>query len=133
MTSGLALRSLTRFVVLLGLDVGFLVLAETTDAAADPLGIGLLFFAAVGAVTGVWSIVDGHKLGVRRTVLVWAITGTLLGLAMPFVVGLGEGFDRSVVLADVKTFVPFMIVLVMAPAAVGGAIGHASRPSQSTN
>ncbi len=128
MVRALALPALVRFAVLLGIDGAFLVLAEITAEPGDAdIGLGLLFFLVVAVVAGAWAILDGRRVGLARTVVVWLVAGVLLGIAMPILIGLLDGFDWSVVASDLAAFVPFTVALVVAPAAVGGAIGQALR------
>jgi hypothetical protein len=117
-------------VLVAGLTAYFGMLRLAGDSANDPnIGAGLLAFLLIVVTSGVWGFFDGRRLPVGRVVQTWAVAGAALGLVMLGLVVWNDGeWDGSVIVADLVVLFPFMVGLVLVPAAIGAAIGS-SRPA----
>ena len=112
------------------LGVGLFLVTRLPIASEDALGTGLLAFAGVVLVSGSWALVDGYRHAVRTVLLRWAVVAVVVA------VGWWVGFaasnsDASMsfteLLASDAAFIPFVVGLVLVPAAIGAAIGAAVR------
>ena len=98
----------------------YLALLDRSDST-DALGAGLMFFMIVAVVAMSWALVDAFRRGGLSTAAVWAVTAVLSGLALGAV---RMVTDESVTFHEVVTSdLPFFAVLVLVPAALGGALG----------
>lgn len=95
-------------------------------ASEDALGTGLIAFAGVVVVSVVWAFVDGLRHGLRTAVLRWAVVGVLLALGW-WVVFAATNRDSSMSFTELLSsdagFVPFVLALVLVPAATGASFG----------
>lgn len=99
------------------------ILFRTEDAT---IGAGLLYFALLLTVSGLWGLWDGHHAERLAPVFVrWALIAGAVGLSGPFRIWFEEGRDFGVLWSDLWNLTPFLTGLVLAPAAVGIGIGYA--------
>ena len=112
------------------LGAGLALVTLLPIASEDALGTGLLAFAGVVLVSGTWAVADGSRHAVRTVLLRWAV------VALVVAVGWWVGFaasnsDASMsfteLLASDAGFIPFVVGLVLVPAAIGAAIGAGVR------
>ncbi len=90
------------------------------------IGAGLLYFALLLTVSGLWGLWDGYHAKALPPVFVrWAVVAVVVGLAFPLRIWTEEGRDFGVLWQDLVYLTPFVAGLVLAPAAVGIAVGHA--------
>ena len=95
-------------------------------ASEDALGKGLIAFAGVVVASVVWAFVDGLRHGLRTAVLWWAVVGVLLALGW-WIVSAATSRDGSMSFTDLLSsdagFLPFVLALVLVPAATGASFG----------
>ncbi len=95
-------------------------------ASEDALGKGLIAFAGIVVVSGAWSFVDGLRHGLRTALLWWAAVAVLLALGW-WVVFAATNRDSSMSFTDLLAsdagFIPFVLALVLVPAATGASFG----------
>ncbi|MFZ2502437.1 MAG: hypothetical protein WAW88_07190 [Nocardioides sp.] len=111
---------------LAGQAVGW-VLTRGDEYAGANIGAGLLAMAAMGLLSFGWSLVDGRSLGTSPAVLLWAAVALGIGVGSVLLIWGREGLDVQALLTDLARLVPFMGILIFAPAAVGAAIGGSRR------
>ncbi len=100
-----------------------------TDAdAGAAIGVGILWFLALGTLAclgGAWS---GAKLGLLRAVAIWGVLGVVTSVALALKTATEDGgFDRSVFVSDLTWAGPFMLALLVLPAAGCAALVAATR------
>lgn len=106
---------------------GLLSLVADGEGGAN-IGAGLLGFALVLLAAASWAFLDGRRNGLGWVSKVWVVVGAVLALFVPLMVAVTDGtFDASVVLSDLLTVAPFILLLVTVPAVVAGAIGSQLR------
>ncbi|MEO5709397.1 MAG: hypothetical protein ABIQ59_06215 [Nocardioidaceae bacterium] len=89
-----------------------------TDIGGGLVGLGLLALAAL-----VWGALDGRHHDVGRLAATWVGAGLLVG-AFVAVLLVVRGGDRGEVLLAVALLVPFLAVLVAAPAVLAGVLSR---------
>ena len=90
------------------------------------IGAGLIFFALLLTVSGLWGLWDGFHAKVLPPVFLrWALIAGVVGLSGPFRIWIEEGRDVGVLWSDLWNLTPFLAGLVLVPAAVGIAVGYA--------
>ncbi len=105
----------------------------------DALGAGLLAFFVVAVLAFVLALVDGLLLRVRPLVLVWSVVSVLVSVVVSLqpvidtvVGGLGRGTVAEVfgyAVMALPSSLPFLLVMVGGPAALGALSGAALRRS----
>ncbi|TQL69061.1 hypothetical protein FB381_2962 [Nocardioides albertanoniae] len=89
------------------------------------IGAGLIYFGLLIVVAGLWGLWDGsHATTLPRVFVRWAVVAVVVGLAFPIRIWSTEGRDFDVLWSDLSMLTPFVAGLVLAPAAVGIALGH---------
>ena len=111
-------------VAVLGLALaGYLLLPIASE---DALGAGLLAFAGIVVVSALWAAVDGYRHAARTALLWWAAVAVVLAIGW-WIVFAATNRDSSIsfteLLAGDAGMVPFVIGLVLVPAAGGAALG----------
>lgn len=130
------MRIVLRYLALAALFGAALVVIYLYDrSAADAdagaaIGVGILEFLGVAAISGCWAMFDGLR-NLRQALVTWGVVAVAYAVSVPFFIALQsyDSFDWSVVRSDLMTLGPFSFFLVAAPAAVGAVIGHAIRPT----
>lgn len=101
---------------------------EPGDAGAA-IGAGLLAFALLVVVSGVWAFVDGSRRRFADVAVIWVATGVVVALGWAVGLAITEA-DASMSAWELFVhdlgLLPFTIGLVVAPAVVGGALGQAT-------
>jgi hypothetical protein len=128
--------SLVR-VVVIGAAVASYVAAVPTlfpdDGGGANIGAGLIAFGALVVVSFGWAVVDGLHRGTSSTILVWAIVSVVISVAWLVIVAIIDadaGTSATEIVSQDLGSLPFTIGLMLAPAAVGAAIGSALRPTR---
>ncbi|MGZ4455889.1 MAG: hypothetical protein ACXVWV_07915 [Nocardioides sp.] len=108
----------------LALTVLYVGAVLVSSRSTDALGVGLLLFLVLVAVALVWGVVDGRRLSAGRALLVWAVTSALMGV----VVAVGSILNDSALgwgdlPGELGSDLPFVLVLLLVPAAVGIGVG----------
>lgn len=100
------------------------------DNADANIGAGLLAFLAVLVGAAIWGFLDArHGMPLARLALIWVAVGVTLGLAVPVITAVADGdVDAGVIGSDLVGFVPFLTVLVAAPAVAAGLLGSRTTP-----
>jgi hypothetical protein len=117
---------LLRTVVLAVLNAALILAWLNSEAAEDPLGLGLLVFAIYVVFALVWGLVDGIRHGFGSSVLVWLLVGLSTGALVPLITVIDTG-ETSTLADDLAGTVPFFTLLILIPAAVGIAVGAVVR------
>ena len=123
-------RFVLRTVVLAVLNAALILAWLSSDAAEDPLGLGLLVFAIYVVFALVWGLVDGIRHGFGSSLLVWALVGLATGALVPLITVLDTG-ETGALAEDLANTVPFFTLLILVPAAVGIAVGAIVRAIRS--
>lgn len=92
------------------------------------IGAGLLAFALVALVCGLWGIVDGRARGAATATAIWAVVAVVFGVLWLVGLALVESDDSMTVSERLQVdafLMVFMGSLVLAPALIGVAIGRA--------
>jgi hypothetical protein len=88
------------------------------------LGAGLMAFMLLGMVAVVGGLWDGlHEPQLARIVIRWLLVAGAVGVALPLLVWANEETTIPTLLEDITGTVPFMIVLMGAPAVFFGWLG----------
>jgi hypothetical protein len=123
-------RFLLRTVVLAVLNAALILAWLNSEAAEDPLGLGLLVFAIYVVFALVWGLVDGIRHGFGSSVLVWLLVGAATGALVPLITVIDTG-ETSTLADDLASTVPFFTLMILIPAAVGIAVGAIVRAIKS--
>ncbi|PUA80762.1 hypothetical protein [Nocardioides currus] len=97
------------------------------------LGTGLLAFLGLAVVGLVWGLYDGRHRGFVTAAAAWsatALTFSVGWLVIRAVLDADSSMSASEIVSSDLSTIPFIAGLVLAPALVGAAAGHAVRPSQ---
>ncbi|MFE7225743.1 hypothetical protein ACFU7D_13225 [Nocardioides sp. NPDC057577] len=121
------MKLLVRLAAILGASLLYsLVMTNFFPTEDADIGAGLIYFAALIVVSGAWGLWDGYHSTVLPPVFVrWAVVALVVGLSGPLKIWFEEGRDVGVLLSDLRYLTPFVAGLVLAPAAVGIALGYA--------
>jgi hypothetical protein len=121
------MKLLVRLAVVLGGSLLYSIVMTNLFPTEDAnIGAGLVYFALLLTVSGAWGLWDGHHAKALPPVFVrWALIAGVVGLSGPFRIWFEEGRDFGVLRSDLWNLTPFLAGLVLAPAAVGIAIGYA--------
>lgn len=112
---------LVRTLTLSGL---FVVALTVSYFGVDPLGLGMLLFAAFVVVAVAWGTVDGRDGPALPAVVTWFLVALATGVVMPVATTLVNGqWAPTTLVRDTLATLPFVMVLVYPPALVGIAIG----------
>ncbi|WP_328531200.1 hypothetical protein OG984_08755 [Nocardioides sp. NBC_00368] len=99
------------------------ILFRTDDAT---IGAGLLYFALLLTVSGLWGLWDGfHAKRLAPVFVRWALVAGAVGLSGPIRIWFEGDRDLGVLWSDFWSLTPFLTGLVLVPAAVGIGIGYA--------
>jgi hypothetical protein len=115
-------RFVLRTVVLAAINALLILAWLSSDAAEDPLGLGLLVFAIYVVVAFGWGLVDGIRHGFGSSVLVWLLVGLATGALVPVITAVDAG-STSGFADDLSNTVPFFTLMILIPAVVGIAVG----------
>ena len=121
--------------VLAGVGAYFYLAPALFDHQAGDanIGIGLLMFGLLALTVTAWAFVDGFRWeGFLQVMLPWVAVGFAVGVALPVAVATAENLDGDVLVEDLIGTVPFMMVLVLVPAAVAVVAGRAAGAARST-
>lgn len=103
------------------------------DQGGANIGAGLIAFGALVLTSFGWAFVDGRVRGISPALVVWAIVAVVLSVGWLVARAVAEA-DASMSATEIVTHdlgtVPFILGLVLAPAAVGVLIGAALRPAR---
>ncbi|WP_338749720.1 hypothetical protein [Janibacter alittae] len=112
----IAVRTVTVIGVHLGLS-WFVGLLDTSGGAN--IGAGLLTFVLLMVLSGLGGLIDGRRVGVLSTVVIWVATAVLVAVAM---IATFDPWppDSGVVVSDLWEIGPFLTSLVAVPALIGG-------------
>lgn len=103
------------------------------DGGGANIGAGLIAFGALVLISFGWAFVDGTTRGVSPTITIWAIVAAVMSVGWLVARAVAEA-DASMSATEIFTHdlgtVPFTLVLVLLPAAVGAATGAAFRPAR---
>ncbi len=121
------MKLFVRLVAMLGGTVLYTIAAINLFPTEDAnIGAGLIYFALLLVVSALWGLWDGYHSTVLPPVFIrWALVAIVIGLAFPIRIWSEEGLDFDVLWSDLANLAPFVAGLVLAPAAVGIAIGYA--------
>lgn len=121
------MKLLVRLAVILGGSLLFSTVMTNLFPTEDAnIGAGLIYFALLLTVSGIWGLWDGHHAATLPPVFVrWALIAGAVGLSGPVRIWFEEGRDFDVLWSDLWNLTPFLAGLVLAPAAVGIGIGYA--------
>ncbi|MFJ9390680.1 hypothetical protein ACIRON_17780 [Nocardioides sp. NPDC101246] len=121
------MKLLVRLGAILGASLLYSIVMTNFFPTEDAdIGAGLIYFAALIVVSGAWGLWDGYHSTVLPPVFVrWAVVALVVGLSGPLKIWFEEGRDLGVLWSDLRYLTPFVAGLVLAPAAVGIALGYA--------
>lgn len=132
MMPGLA-AVIVRLAAFVLFDVVFLVLLSRSDST-DALGAGLLFFLIVAVAAAMWAGFDAARRGFVPTVIVWAVTALLTGIALTVVYVISD--DAAELGPELRDSTSFFVGLLFVPALLGSLVGsllHRARRSDATS
>ena len=128
-------RALVRLsAVLAGVGAYFYLAATLFDHQTGDanIGVGLLMFGLLALTVTAWAFVDGFRSeGLLLALLPWVAVAFTVGVALPVAVAATEDLDGEVLVGDLIGTIPFMIVLVLVPAALAVVVGKAAGASRS--
>ena len=102
---------------------------QTGDAN---IGVGLLMFGLLALTVTAWAFVDGYRSqNLLLALLPWVAVAFAVGVALPVAVAATDDLDGEALVEEILGTVPFMIVLVVVPAALAAAVGKAAGASRS--
>lgn len=104
------------------------------------LGAGLIAFAALLLIAGLWGVLDGRRRpdDVVAHGLTWLVAGVVAGVSMVIWIAVtdgafAKGFDATVLLSDLVSVAPLICGLTAVPGFVGSLLGStSSRPPPTT-
>ncbi|CAM3402041.1 hypothetical protein NODU109028_15275 [Nocardioides dubius] len=98
------------------------------DDGGANIGAGLLLFATIWAGCLVWSLFDARRHGFAISLTAWSIVALVIGAGFPFSIALIDGeWDSEILRTDLAVFIPMMLFSMVPLAAVGAAVGQATR------
>ncbi|GGU13982.1 hypothetical protein [Nocardioides albus] len=120
------MKLFVRLAALLGGSLLFSIVVTRLFPTEDAdIGAGLIFFALLLTVSGLWGLWDGYHASRLPVVFVrWAVIAVVVGLSGPVRIWVEEGRDLDVLWSDLVNLTPLIAGLVLVPAAVGIGIGH---------
>lgn len=119
------MKLLVRLAAILGGSLLYSIVINLAPTEDANIGAGLVYFALLLTVSGVWGLWDGHHAKALPPVFVrWALIAVVVGLSGPVRIWFEEGQDFGVLRSDLWNLTPFLAGLVLAPAAVGIGIGY---------
>ncbi|NGN91249.1 hypothetical protein G5C66_00645 [Nocardioides sp. KC13] len=121
------MKLFVRLAVIVGGSILFSIATDLIFRTEDAtIGAGLLYFALLLTVSGLWGLWDGYHAKRLAPVFVrWALVAGAVGLSGPFRIWFEDGRDVGVLWSDLWNLTPFLAGLVVVPAAVGIGIGYA--------
>ena len=122
------MKLLVRLATILGASLLYSIVLNLFPTEDANIGAGLIYFALLLTASGIWGLWDGYHAKALAPVFVrWALIAVVVGLSGPFRIWIEEGQDFGVLWSDLWNLTPFLAGLVLAPAAVGIAIGAGFR------
>ncbi len=92
------------------------------------IGAGLLAFALIIVISGLWGFYDGRRRGFGRLALIWVPTAVLTAVGMSMLFQPSLPIDVDVFLSDLRDSGGFLILVVLLPAVLSGGLGALMRP-----
>ncbi len=123
-------RFALRTIVLAAVNALLILAWLNSEAAEDPLGLGLLVFAIYVVFALGWGLIDGIRHGFGSSALVWLLVGLATGALVPVITAVDAG-SMSGLADDLANTLPFFTILIVVPAAIGVAVGTAVRAIRS--
>ena len=130
------LAALVRVVVMGASLAAYYVALPTLfpdDGGGANIGAGLIAFGALVLISFGWATYDGRVRSFLPAAAIWAIVAAVVSVGWLVALAV-DGADSSISVAELirndLASLPFTAGLILAPAVVGVAIGHALRPSQ---
>ena len=128
--SGL-LRGLICAVLAQGVGWGVATVYRAIDGDSTAvLGAGLIAFATLLLIAGLWGVLDGRRRpdGVVAHGLTWLVAGAVAGVSMVIWIAVmdgafADGFDATVLLSDLVSVAPLIYGLTPVPGFVGSLLG----------
>lgn len=128
--SGL-LRGLICAVLAQGVGWGVATVYRAIDGDSTAvLGAGLIAFATLLLIAGLWGVLDGRRRpdGVVAHGLTWLVAGAVAGVSMVIWMvvmdgAFADGFDATVLLSDLVSVAPLICGLTAVPGFVGSLLG----------
>lgn len=116
------------------LTASYAAIAATAEKGDANIGAGLMLFALVLLVSAAWGLVDGLRHPLPGTIVSWAVVALVLAVGWILSISVMDaGDDPTMTWQELFTFnlelLPFLVALVVGPAAACAAIGHAIRGS----
>lgn len=106
------------------------LLARDSTGGAN-IGAGLLAFALIIVISGLWGFYDGRRRGFGRLALIWVPTAVLTAVGMSLLFQSSLHIDVDVFLSDLRDSGGFLILVVLLPAVLSGGLGALMRPGTS--
>jgi hypothetical protein len=122
------MKLFVRLAVMLGATLLYGVAVRNLFPTEDAnIGAGLAYFGLLLLASGIWGLWDGSHASTLPPVFVrWTVIAIAVGVSIPVRIWFEEGRDADVLFSDLTQLTPFMAALVLAPAAVGIALGYAT-------
>ena len=104
--------------------------SDPTGAGGADIGSGLIAFALLAATGFAWALVDARRAGRGVALVCWAAVSAAFSLGWHVEHSLSSSdasiSAREVFVSDLG-LVPFVLLLILVPAVLGGAVGGAPR------
>jgi hypothetical protein len=131
--SALALAGLVvlHAAAVLAVDRGYQLALEHAPASSgfdDPVGAGLVGFMVLGLAAGALGLLDGWFLDYGRVAVVWGLAAPLYAVVSVVATNLSYGPDAAVLGSDLLALVPFLTVVVVAPALIAALLTWSLNP-----
>ncbi|MEU0314853.1 hypothetical protein [Nocardioides sp. NPDC006273] len=119
------MKLLVRLAAIVGGSLLYSIVLNLFPSEDANIGAGLLYFGLLLVVSALWGLWDGHHSETLPPVFVrWTVVAIVTGLVFPIRIWSVEGLDFDVLWSDLANLSPFVAGLVLAPAAVGIAVGY---------
>jgi hypothetical protein len=119
------MKLLVRLAAIVGGSLLYSIVLGLFPSEDANIGAGLLYFGLLLVVSALWGLWDGRHAEALPPVFVrWTVVAVVTGLVFPIRIWSVEGLDFDVLWSDLAFLTPFVAGLVLAPAAVGIAVGY---------
>lgn len=126
----ITIRTALRTIVLVLINIAGIVAAQFVVDETNNIGYGIGLFGVIAAISLAWGVADGVRLTVMDAILPWVPTAVITALLASVAQSLAESLTFGQPISSVLTTVPlhldsvpFLVGLILVPAAVGITIG----------
>ncbi|MDP3890515.1 hypothetical protein [Nocardioides sp.] len=122
---------LLRFLILIVVcTIPVAAYAMMGDSSTDALGMVAMVALLAVTTTGVWSLVDGVRIGFRSAVTTWLIVVAAASVLLTILASRVDGGEPAPMVSDLLLSAVKLATVLFVPAVIGSAIGAAIRANR---